>query len=115
MTLTITLLQIYNIRNHKDCVGLLFREANTVHPGSLVERVEFVGLVVAVVPPLVVIVDVLPSVGGVLAADHEEEGREHGDAGDSNVQADAEMVAGPFHHVAPVVKRATVSQSDRVN
>lgn len=74
--------------------------------GSLVERVEFVGLVVAVVPPLVVVVDVLAAVGSVLAADHEDQRREHGSSGDSDVQADAEVVAGPFHHVASL--RSTI-------
>lgn len=86
-------------------MDLLYRAVCTVHMeavGRLVERVELVLGVVAVVPPPVVLVDVLAAVGSVLAANHEDERGEHCGSGDADVHADAEVIASTLHHVASI-------------
>lgn len=49
----------------------------------LIERIVFVGFVVSSMPLGVVVVDVLPSVGGILSADYHYKGTEDSETGNS--------------------------------
>ncbi len=65
------------------------------------------GFVVSSVPFSVVIVDVFPSVNGVLSTEYHDEGTKDCDAGNNQVDPNPEMIAGSFHSVSPVFKSRT--------
>lgn len=68
--------------------------------------IVFVGFVVFPMPFSVVVVDVLPAMGGVLSADYHGERAENRQTGDDEINTDPVMIAGLFHCIASIFPRA---------
>lgn len=73
------------------------------------------GLVVSSVPFSVVIVDVFPSVNGILSTEYHDEGTNDCDAGNNQVDPNPEMIAGSFHSVSSVFNQEQERGKNDVN